>query len=51
VLAESRGLGEGDSQGERKMGEGIFLPPFFKSFSPLVGEFRSQACGVEIMFQ
>jgi len=23
------GLGEGDSQGERKMGEGNFPPPFF----------------------
>jgi len=40
VLAENGGLGEGgNSQGERKMEEGNFPPPFFRSFSPLVGEF------------
>ena len=32
---------------EKKMGGGKFpLPPFFKSFSSFVGEFRSQAYGV-----
>ncbi len=33
----------------RKKWGGKFLPPFFKSFSSFVGEFRSQFCGVEII--